>query len=49
MGHIGHISDCVPPTSDDHIFRIRTPIRVFLDSTEIPLSLESCQIPVNGI
>ena len=38
-----------PPTLDNHNFFVRTPIRVFLDSTENPLSLESCHMPVNGI
>ena len=38
-----------PPTLDDHNFFIRTPIRVFLDSTKSPLSLESGHMPVNGI
>ena len=38
-----------PPTLDDHNFFVRTPIRVFLDSTESLLSLESCHMLVNGI
>ena len=33
-----------PPTLDDHNFLIRTPIRMFLDSMESPLSLESIHI-----
>ena len=49
MGHNGHISNCVTPTSNDHIFRVRTPIHVFLDSTESPLSLEFDHMPMNGI
>ena len=49
MGHSGHISNCVPPTSNDHIFHVRTLIRVFLDSTESPLSLESDHMPMNDI
>ena len=36
-------------TSDDHNFLVRTPIRVFLDSMEISLSLKSNHILVNGI
>ena len=38
-----------PPTLDDHNFFVRTPIRVFLDSTESPLSLEYSHMHVNGI
>ena len=34
------------PTSDDHNFFVRTPLRVFLDSIEIPLSQDSGHIPV---
>ena len=33
-----------PPTSEGHNFFIRTSIRVFLDSMEIPLSQESINI-----
>ena len=33
-----------PPTSDGHNFFVRTPFQVFLDSMEIPLSLESIHI-----
>ena len=38
-----------PPTLDDHNFLVRTPIRVFLDSTKSTLSLESGHMHVNGI
>ena len=38
-----------PPTLDSHNFFVRTSIRVFLDYTENPLSLESGHMPVNGI
>ena len=38
-----------PPTLEDHNFFVRTPILVFLDSTESPLSIESGHILVNGI
>ena len=43
---MGHFLFCLPPTSDDHIFRVRTPFGVFLDSMEIPLSQDSFHIPV---
>ena len=48
MGHSGHIFYYVPPTLDDHIFRVRTPFWVFLDSMEIPLSQDSFHMPVEG-
>ena len=48
MGHSGHIFYCVPPTSDDHIFRVRTPFGVFLDSMESSLSQEYIHMPVEG-
>ena len=38
-----------PPTLDDHIFLVRTPICTFLDSMESPLSIESDHIPLDGI
>ena len=38
-----------PPTLDNHIFLVCTPIRTFLDSMESPLSLESYHIPMDGI
>ena len=44
----GHISDCVPPTSDDHIFRFRTPFQVFLDFMESPLSPNYLHVPLEG-
>ena len=44
MGHIGHISYCVPPTSNDHNFLDQTPFRVFLDSMESPLSPDSFHV-----
>ena len=48
MGHIGHISDCVPPTSDCYNFFVRNPFRVFLDSMESPLSQVSIHVHVEG-
>ena len=48
MGHDGHISDCVPPTSDDHIFRVRTSFWVFLDSMKSPLSQDYFNVHVEG-
>ena len=33
-----------PPTSDGHNFFVRTPFWMFLDSMEIPLSIESINI-----
>ena len=33
-----------PPTSDGHNFFVRTPFWMFLDSMEIPLSLEPMNI-----
>ena len=38
-----------PPILDSHNFFVRTPIRVFLDSTESPLSLKYVYMPMNGI
>ena len=38
-----------PPTLDDHIFLVRTPIRTFLDFMERSLSLESDHLLVDGI
>ena len=38
-----------PPTLDDHIFLVRTPIRTFLDSMEIHLSIESDHMNGDGI
>ena len=48
VGHRGHFLFCLPPTLDDHIFRVRTPFGVFLDSMEIPLSQYSFHVPVEG-
>ena len=48
IGHNGHISDCGPPTSNDHIFRVQTPFRVFLDTMECPLSQDYFHVPVEG-
>ena len=39
----------MPPTLVCHIFLVRTPIRTFLDSMEITLSLASDHMPVDGI
>ena len=33
-----------PPTSDGHNFFVQTPFRIFLDSMESPLNLESINI-----
>ena len=49
VGHNCHFSYCWPPTSDDHNFFVRTPFRVFLDSIEIPLSLEFIHIYLDNI
>ena len=38
-----------PPTLDDHIFLVRTPICTFLDYMESPLSKKSDYILVYGI
>ena len=38
VGHKGHFMFSLLPTLDDHIFRVRTPFRVFLDSMESALS-----------
>ena len=48
VGHRGHFLFCLPPTSDDHIFRVRTPFGVFLNSMESPLSQDSFHVPVEG-
>ena len=37
----------LPPTSNDHIFRVRT-FGVFLDSLERPLSQDSFHAPLEG-
>ena len=49
VGHRGHFLFCLPPTSDDHIFRVRTPFGVFLNFMEIPLSQNYFHVPVEGI
>ena len=49
VGHRGHFLFCLPPTSDDHIFRVRTLFGVFLDFMESPLSQDSFHVPVEGI
>ena len=38
-----------PPISDGHNFFVRTPFWMFLDSMEIPLSLESINIYLDDI
>ena len=48
VGHRGHFLFCLPQTSDDHIFHVRTPFGVFLDSMERPLSQYSLNILVEG-
>ena len=45
---MGHFLFCLPPTLDDHIFHVRTPFGVFLDSIESPLSQDSFHVPVEG-
>ena len=45
---MGHFMFCLPPTSDDHIFRARTPFGVFLDSMEISLSQDYFHMPLEG-
>ena len=49
MGRRGHFLFCWPPILESHNLLARTPIRVFLDSTESPLSIESGHMPMNGI
>ena len=39
----------VVPTSNDHKFLFRSPFHVFVDSMEIPLSLESIYMLINTI
>ena len=39
---------CLPPASDDHIFRVRTPFGVFLDSMERPMSQGYFHVSVEG-
>ena len=46
VGHRGNFLFCLPPTLDDHIFRVRTPFEVLLDSMESPLSQDSFHVPV---
>ena len=48
VGQRGHFLFCLPPTLDDHIFRVRTPFGVLLDSMEIPLSHDSFHVSVEG-
>ena len=48
VGHRGHFLFCLPPTLDDHIFRVRTLFGVFLDSMERPLSQDYFHAPVEG-
>ena len=38
----------LPPTLDDHIFRVQTPFGVFLDSMKSQLSQDSFHVPVEG-
>ena len=49
VGHNCHFSDCWPPTSNGHNFFVRTLFRVFLDSMEIPLSLEFIHIYLDDV
>ena len=44
VGHRGHFLFCLPPTLDDHIFHVRNPFGVFLDSMENPLSQDSFHV-----
>ena len=48
VGHKGPFLFCLPPTSDNHIFHVRTPFWVFLDSMESPLSQGYFHVPVEG-
>ena len=48
VGHMGNFLFCLPPTSDDYIFRIRTPFGVFLDSMGNPLSQDYFYMPLEG-
>ena len=47
-GRVGLATHVRPPTSEGHNFPVRTPIRVFLNSMEIPLSQDSIHVPVEG-
>ena len=44
-GQLIWVDYTLPPTSEGHITFVRTPIRVFLDSMESPLSQEYINIP----
>ena len=44
-GQLVWVDYACPPTSGGHISFVRTPIRVFLDSMEIPLSQEYIDMP----
>ena len=43
------LSHVRPPTSEGHNFFVRIPIRVCMDSMEIPLSQYSIRMPLDGI
>ena len=45
---MGHFLFCLPPTSDNHIFRVRTLFGVFLDSMKSPSSQEYFNVPLEG-
>ena len=46
VGRLGLAIRVWPPTLDDHNFFVRTFFWVFLDSMEIPFSLDSSQMPM---
>ena len=48
-GQLVRIAYVCPPTSEGHIFSVRTPIWVFLDSMESPLSQEYIHMPEENI
>ena len=48
-GQLVRIAYVLPPTSEGHIFSVRTPIWVFLDSMESPLSQEYTHMPEENI
>ena len=48
VGQLGLTIHLRPPTSEGHNFFVRTPIWVFLDSMESPLSQDSSHMHVEG-
>ena len=47
-GTQGSFPVLLPPTSNDYIFRARTPFGVLLDSMESPLSQDAFHVPEEG-